>query len=187
MQLELACGLGFKNHVVQNVLSRALWGKAVGREVNRAESGFETFAETAEPRLRIALVARYGPDIGSQATVDALTHGWKNWDRVQQMENPFGFLYRVGRNRAVRLLPRRGRPRFPDVDPGREPWVEPGLPDALGHLTPKQRQVVVLIHAFEWTQAEVAELLAIRPTTVQNHLERGLTKLRNALKVNDYA
>ncbi len=103
------------------------------------------------------------------------------------MADRIGFLYRVGRNRAVRLLPRRGRPRFPDLDPGREPWVEPGLPDALGHLTAKQRQAVVLIHAFEWTQAEVAELLGIRRSTVQNHLERGLTKLRNALKVIDHA
>ncbi|MCP4965419.1 MAG: hypothetical protein GY926_09305, partial [bacterium] len=65
--------LGFKIHVVENALSRALWGKAIGRKVNRVESGFVEFAEEAEPRLRIALVARYGPDIGSQATVDALT------------------------------------------------------------------------------------------------------------------
>ncbi len=153
----------------------------------QADSGFETFAEEAEPRLRFALVARFGPDIGTQAAVDALTHGWRQWERVRVMDNPVGFLYRVGRNKAIRLLPRRGRPRFPAVEPGRDPWVEPALPKALGRLTAKQRQAVVLIHAFEWTHAEVAELLGVRPTTVQNHLERGLTKLRQALKVNDHA
>ena len=154
--------------------------------MNQVESGFDTFAREAEPRLRFALVARFGPDIGSQATGDALTHGWRNWDRVQLMENPAGFLYRVGRNRAIRLLPRHGRPRFPAVEPNRDPWVEPGLPEALSRLTPKQRQAVVLIHAFEWTHVEVAELLGVRPTTVQNHLDRGLAKLRAALKVNDH-
>lgn len=168
-------------------MARSLWDEGIGRDVNLIESGFETFAKTAEPRLRFALVSRFGPDIGSQATIDALTHGWRNWDRLQFMNNPIGFLYRVGRNRAVRLLPRYGRPRFPDIEPEREPWVEPGLPDALSRLTPKQRQAVVLIHAFEWTHVEVAELLGVRPTTVQNHLERGLAKLRGALKVNDHA
>ena len=149
--------------------------------------GFDTFAMEAEPRLRFALVARFGPDVGSQATIDALTHGWRNWDRVQLMENPVGFLYRVGRNRAIRLLPRYGRARFPDLESERDPWVEPGLPAALNTLTPKQRQAVVLIHAFEWTHGEVADLLGIRPTTVQNHLERGLAKLRAALKVDAHA
>ena len=155
--------------------------------MTKAETGFDTFAKMAEPRLRFALVARYGVDTGSQATVDALTHGWKNWHRVETMDNPVGYLYRVGRNRAIRLRPSHGRPLFPAIEPGREPWVEPGLPSALLALSPKQRQAVVLIHAFEWTQVEVAELLGVRPTTVQNHLERGLAKLRDALKVTTHA
>ena len=59
------------------------------------------------------------------------------------------------------------------------------MPAALRKLSPKQRQVVVLVYAFEWTQAEVADLLGVRPTTVQNHVERGMAKLRHALKVDD--
>ncbi len=148
---------------------------------------FDSFASLAEPRLRFALVARFGVEVGSQATIDALTYGWRNWHRLGAMENPVGYLYRVGRNRAVRLLPRRDGSMFPAVEAGRQPWVEPGLPAALGTLSPKQRQAVVLVHAFEWTQAEVAELLGVRPTTVQNHLERGLAKLRTALKVTTHA
>lgn len=160
-----------------------LFGVTAWSYVSTVEFDFDTFAATAEPRLRFALVARFGTEVGSQATVDALTYGWRNWHRVGAMASPVGYLYRVGRNRAVRLVPRRGGPMFPSVDAGRLPWVEPGLPDALESLTSKQRQAVVLVHAFEWTQIEVAELLGVRPTTVQNHLERGLAKLRTALKV----
>jgi RNA polymerase sigma factor (sigma-70 family) len=65
----------------------------------------------------------------------------------------------------------------------REPWVEPELPAALSRLSEKQRVVVILIHCFEWTQAEVAELLGVSKSTVQNHLERGLAKLRHKLGV----
>ena len=154
--------------------------------MNDLDTGFETFAKTAEPRLRFALVARYGVETGTEATIDALTYGWRHWDRVGVMANPIGYLYRVGRNRAVRLLPRHGKPRFPEAEPEREPWVEPGLPTALGRLSSRQRQAVVLVHAFEWTHEEVANLLGVRPTTVQNHVERGLTKLRGALKVTDH-
>lgn len=149
--------------------------------------GFDEYAKTAEPRLRRALVARYGGDVGSDATIDALTHGWRHWDRVQAMENPTGYLYRVGRNRALRQFARRNQSMFPDLEPNREPWVEPGLPKALRRLSANQRQAVVLIYAFEWTHAEVADLLGVRPTTVQNHLERGLAKLRGALEVTSHA
>jgi len=149
--------------------------------------GFDNFAIEAEPKLRLALVARFGVEIGSQATVDALTYAWRRWDKVSRLDNPAGYLYRIGRNRAVRLIPRPAAVVFPDPDPEREPWVEPGLPAALRTLSAKQRQAVVLVHAFEWTQAEVADLLGIRPTTVQNHLERGLAKLRDALKATNHA
>jgi RNA polymerase sigma factor (sigma-70 family) len=155
--------------------------------VKSIEAGFDEYARDAEPKLRRALVARYGADIGSEATSDALTYGWRHWERVQPMENPTGYLYRVGRNRARRLLARRRPVLFRDLVPEREPWVEPALPGALRALSPKQRQAVVLIHAYEWTQVEVAALLGVRPTTVQNHLERGLAKLRAALEVNEDA
>jgi DNA-directed RNA polymerase specialized sigma24 family protein len=50
-------------------------------------------------------------------------------------------------------------------------------------LTESQRTAVVLVYGFGWTMAEVAELTGIKVTSVQNHLDRGLKKLRAALKV----
>lgn len=62
------------------------------------------------------------------------------------------------------------------------PSVEPKLPGALRRLSMKQRQVVVLRHAYDTPRREVAELLGISPATVDTHLARGLAKLRAELR-----
>ncbi len=64
------------------------------------------------------------------------------------------------------------------MDTARLPWVEPSLPDALAALPGRQREVVVLLHCYQWTMSEVADLLGISKSTVQNHAERGLASLR---------
>jgi RNA polymerase sigma factor (sigma-70 family) len=63
------------------------------------------------------------------------------------------------------------------------PHVEPGLPAAIARLPEKQRIVVSLVYGYEWTMSEVAELLGTAKTTVQNHAERGLARLRKTLGV----
>lgn len=150
------------------------------------ESGprsFEDFVREVEPALRRALVARYGAQTGREATIDALSYGWEHWDRISTMENPAGYLYRVGQTRARRSWPVRHR--FPATQRVEMPWVEPALPGALRSMSPKQRQTVVLVHGFGYTHAEVADLLGISRSTVQNHVERGLARLRERLEVHD--
>ena len=100
------------------------------------------------------------------------------------MNNSVGYLYRVGQSRARRLRRLYRRPAvLPSPQSDRAPWVEPALPAALADLSRNQRNAVVLVHGFEWTQEEVAEMLGVSRTTVQKHLERGLAKLRAALEV----
>jgi RNA polymerase sigma-70 factor (ECF subfamily) len=144
---------------------------------------FADFFAEAEPRLRRALVAAYGQERGREAAADALAYAWRHWSRVRRMANPVGYLYRVGqsagRPRKTRHLV--SRPDTVDV------WVEPGLSQALGQLTERQRVATVLVHGFGWTLREVAELTGVSVTTVQNHLERGLASLRSALEVHDGA
>jgi DNA-directed RNA polymerase specialized sigma24 family protein len=145
-------------------------------------SSFEVFFEDAEPRLHDALSACLGSELGREATVDALAFGWENWARVSAMENPVGYLYVVGRDRGRRAR-RRRRTALPLVEESRLPWVEPGLVTALAGLPERQRVAVTLVYAFEWTLADVADLLGLAKTTVQNHAERGLSKLRSSLGV----
>lgn len=142
---------------------------------------FEGFAVVAGPRLRTALVAAYGPDVGADAAAEALAYGWEHWARLAEMENPAGYLFRVGQTAARSA--RRPHGYLPVPSPQELPAFEPGLVPALESLSEGQRTCVLLIHALGWTQTETAALLNIDVSTVRTHLARGLARLQDALEV----
>ncbi|HEY1830039.1 MAG TPA: sigma factor-like helix-turn-helix DNA-binding protein [Acidimicrobiales bacterium] len=146
-----------------------------------AVAEFEAFVARHEPHLRHALVAHYGPEEGRDATAEALAYAWEHWERVKVMANAPGYLYRVAQSRTRK---RRQPAVFTQAEHA-EPSIEPGLPDALRRLPQSQRVAVVLVHGFGWRATEVAEFTGVKPTTVQNHLERGLRRLRKSLGVPD--
>lgn len=141
---------------------------------------FSEFVLANERHLREALSAACGDQVGREAAADALEYAWENWDRLKDMENPAGYLFKVGRGRGRRMLSRT-RPVFDRVDPVRLPDVEPKLPEALARLSERQRLVVVLIHCDQWSQGEVAGLLGLSRSSVRNHLERAMDSLRKAI------
>jgi RNA polymerase sigma-70 factor (ECF subfamily) len=142
---------------------------------------FTDFVAQVEPRLRRALVAGYGVDRGREATTDALVYAWRKWDRVQGLDDPAGYLYRVGQRIAKKPVKRQGLGDPPEAVC--LPWVEPGLSDGLARLTAKQRTAVVLHCSFDWTYAEIAEVSDMSVRSVRTHMDRGLAKLRRALEV----
>jgi len=79
---------------------------------------------------------------------------------------------------------RRRRVVFPSVPDERAPSVEPGLSRAVADLPTRQRTVVLLLHGYEWTQSEVAEVLDISKGSVQRHSERAMARLRRKLGVD---
>lgn len=147
--------------------------------VEPVTASFEEFFESTEPQLRRALIAAHGLERGREATAAALAWAWEHRDKLAGLKRPLGYLYRVGqsRSRARKRRVLHARPEWP------EPWFEPELASALGALTERQRVTVVLVHGYSWTLGEVADLLGIKITTVQNHLERGLARLRSLLEV----
>ena len=142
---------------------------------------FTRFVERVEPRLSYAFYAAYGPEVGSEVTADALAFAWEHWDQVIKMDNPAGYLYRVGQSKARRY--HRPRVLFPKTSLDHTPEFEPGLPAALEGLTEAQRQAVILVYALEWTEEEAAKLLGKSRSTLRTHLERGLAHLRQSLEV----
>jgi DNA-directed RNA polymerase specialized sigma24 family protein len=144
---------------------------------------FHDFVADAEERLSYAFAAAYGPQLGVEATAEAIAYAWENWDRLRDMANPVGYLYRVGQSKV-----RRFRWRRPPIAPmpitSEEPWVEPDLLRGLDELTRNQRVAVVLVEGFDWTQQEVADLLGVSRSTVQKHHDRGLRRLRQKLEVS---
>ena len=99
------------------------------------------------------------------------------------MRNPGGFLFRVGQSQTRE---RQTPPLFVREE-WQEPWIEPGLGKALGELSDQQRLAVVLVHGFGWTMRDVAHLTGTKVPTIQTHLDRGLSKLRAYLEVNEHA
>jgi RNA polymerase sigma-70 factor (ECF subfamily) len=157
---------------------------AVGTRADR----FRAFCAEVEPRLRRALVAAYGADLGSDAAADALAWAWEHFDRVEPMANPAGYLWRVGQSSIRRAL--RGRTErwvAPPDDAGGDRTgdhvYEPALAAALAGLTDRQRAAVLLVHGYGYTLAEAADVLGCRVRTLRNHLDRGLAKVRRALGV----
>ena len=143
--------------------------------------GFEEFYVEVEPKLRRALVAALGPTRGREGTAEAMAYAWEHWERVEQMEFPVAYLFRVGQTRSRERNQPVVFPATVDVD---VPWIEPGLPAALAALSEHQRVAVVLALGYGYTHREVGDLLGISPSSVQNHVERAMTKLQAALEVH---
>lgn len=142
---------------------------------------FESFVNDAQPRLWRAFAATRGPDGADEAASEALAWAWENRQRLEEMENPIGYLYRVGLTRSSEkrqiLLPPPENLGLPDI--------EPGLIPALLTLPMGQRTAVWLYHGCGWSYAEVGEALDVTRSTVGTHMSRGMAALRTALAVTD--
>jgi RNA polymerase sigma-70 factor (ECF subfamily) len=157
-------------------------GRRVLQPDETETDSFAEFVSDVEARLRPALTAAFGAEPGREAVAEALAYGWEHWDRVQAMDNPAGYLYRVAHNHARKVRNGR-RVSLPQAPLAAVPWVEPGLPDALARLSQRQRVAVYLVFGLEWSTSEVATFLGVSKTTVQKHVERGMEKLRRRLGV----
>ena len=96
--------------------------------------------------------------------------------------------FRVGQSKSRKYLRwRRESVRFPREHVtqavSQSTWSEPALPDALAALPEESRTAVVLVHCFQWTYAEVSELLELPLHTVRNRIHRGMAQLRTDLGV----
>lgn len=140
---------------------------------------FSAFVTEVEPRLRRALAGAVGIDAAHDATAEALSWAWERWGEVSLMANPAGYLYRVARSSTRVRQPKRVR--YLVDEPNELPHIEPALPDALRALPERQRSVVWLVYACEWTYKEVGDALGISASAVGTHATRGLAALRNTL------
>ncbi|MCU1401045.1 MAG: putative polymerase subfamily sigma factor [Acidimicrobiales bacterium] len=143
---------------------------------------FEEFAIDADGRLRRALVARFGVEVGHDVANDAMAFAWEHRDRVCEAANPLGLLYRVGQSSARRYRRWNRRVELPAEEPFGESQFEPGLAPALAEMRSDHRVAVVLIHGYGWSYADTAAMLDVPVSTVRNWATRGLHKLRQLLK-----
>jgi DNA-directed RNA polymerase specialized sigma24 family protein len=143
------------------------------------EEDFEVFATRVRPQLTRALTGHLPhADVGD-AVAEALAYAWEHRTRVLAMERPAGYLYRVAQSRSRR----RRQGLLPWTADDTVPHVEPGLTAALASLSPNQGEAVWLVHGAGMSQVEAAEAMGISPSTIANHLQRGMARLREHLGV----
>jgi DNA-directed RNA polymerase specialized sigma24 family protein len=147
---------------------------------------FTALVAGVEPQLRRAFVAAYGPDAGREVLADVLAWAWEHLDRVRRLDNPAGYLWRVGRTTARQRL---HRARFevplrevPGLAAAEVPERDEPLVAALATLTVHQRVAVVLVHGYGYRLAEAADVLGCTVSTLRNHLARGLDHARRQLE-----
>jgi DNA-directed RNA polymerase specialized sigma24 family protein len=151
-----------------------------GRNVSDAQR-YEEFVAGCRRRLWLAVVPIAGPTVAEDAVAEALTWAWENWDRVQTLENPHGYLYRIAQRWAAR---QRRDPVLPTPAVGELPEVEPGLIEALALLSEQQRTVVWLVEGCGWSLTEASRFLDVSVSSVRTHLARALDRLRSELEVD---
>ncbi len=144
---------------------------------------FEQFVVIMRPRLVRAFVGFCGVDRASDAASEALLYALEHWDRVSVMDNPAGYLFRVGQSR----IRQRRVPTLPPPSDVGLPDVEPALIPALLRLPMTQRTAVWLVHGCGWSYRDTAAALETSESMVGNHLTRGIGLLRRELGVGEHA
>ena len=152
------------------------------------ESEFGEVFRAVEAPLRRTLVAWYGPTLGRDAAQTALEWAWTHRSRLDGIDNPAGYLFRVGQSHAKREI-RRSRLSTNALSPfavveGDSPF-EPELTNGLAALSKQQRAAVLLVHGYGYSFRDAADVLGVSLGSLRTHVDRGLERLRSHMEVHD--
>ncbi|MER7459529.1 SigE family RNA polymerase sigma factor [Micromonospora sp. NPDC126480] len=151
------------------------------------DASFERFYRTHVDRIHRALALATG-DVGlaREAADEAMARAYARWDRIQKLDNPAGWVFRVGLNWATSWWRKVRRERPPAPDDSDAPAAGPdpvgmAARSALDQLPTAQRAVIVCRVLLDLSTAETAAVLDLTEGTVKSRLSRGLAGLRTAL------
>ncbi|MEU9749397.1 sigma-70 family RNA polymerase sigma factor [Streptomyces niveus] len=156
---------------------------------------FVDFHQTHRPTyIRYAEAFLHNRTDAEEAIDDAMEHLLKRWDMVQTSENPPAYAWEVVKNR-IRDYGRAKKRRLPTIS------IEPAAFDtvalrhtsdpigqliesmalfwALGTLTERQRDVLVLRYLQDVPPAIVADTLGITRATVRSTVRHACARLRH--------
>jgi RNA polymerase sigma-70 factor (ECF subfamily) len=118
---------------------------------------------------------------------EAFLKVWERWDRVRDMDDPTGYLYRTALNlyrkrlRRASLAIRRAMRLAPARDELAEVEARDAVARALAELTPRQRMGVVLVDLLDLSSEDAGRAMGIRAATVRVLVSQGRAALtRNA-------
>lgn len=143
---------------------------------------FDAFYGPARTSVAGALIATLGDrDLAIDAVDEALARAYQRWDRVGCLDNPAGWVYRVGLNHARNVVRRRRRRPPHDEIVVEFAIADPEIDLALRSLSIEHRAVVVCRYLLGWSERQTADALGVRPGTVKSRLSRALARLERRL------
>ncbi|WP_189329040.1 RNA polymerase sigma factor [Actinoplanes ianthinogenes] len=148
--------------------------------------GFEAFYRANVDRVYRALAVTLRRDeLAGEATAEAMARAYTRWSVVSRLDNPAGWVFRVGLNYATSWW-RKVRRERPPADEAAHPGPELTesaifVREALAQLPTPQRAVITCRILLDLTTAETAAALSISEGTVKSRLSRGLSSLRSAV------
>jgi RNA polymerase sigma-70 factor, ECF subfamily len=153
-----------------------------------APLSFEVFFEEQHPRLFAALCLITGSrEEAAEIAQDAFLRVLERWDRVAVMEDPTGFVFRIGmnlfrnRHRRARLLARLPIPTREHDDAFAVVHDRDVLIRAMRDLTPQQRAAVVLTAILDYSSGEAGRILGISDSTVRVLAHQGRVSMRSSV------
>jgi RNA polymerase sigma-70 factor (sigma-E family) len=151
------------------------------------DDAFRAYFERHHASLsRLAYLMTGEPEVADDLAADALTEIWRHWDRVTAADDPAAYGHGIVMNLARNWVRRRSRERllsFGALRRSRETDV-PAVLDvraALARLPERRRACVVLRHAFDMPEREVATMLGISVGSVKSATSRGSRQLAELL------
>jgi RNA polymerase sigma factor (sigma-70 family) len=154
-------------------------------EAPMTSAGFDELFLDLHDRLYRALFFVTGSaHDAEELTQDAFLKLWERWDRIDTIDDPTAYLFRVAMN-GFRMRLRRTRVAaqklLPIADP-RDPYEDVDLRadvrQMLLGLPPRQRAALVLTEIFGYDSEQAADILGIKPTTVRVLASQGRAALR---------
>ncbi len=150
---------------------------------------FDLFFERERARLfqSLCLVTRNRFE-AEELAQNAFLAVYERWDRVREMEDPTGYLYRTAMN-AFRSWHRRSAlaaKRAIGLTHSDESIAQLEEQDVvvrtLAPLTARQRAAVVLIDLLGYSSDEAGRMLGVQSSTVRTHVERAHRDLKARLE-----
>jgi RNA polymerase sigma factor (sigma-70 family) len=184
--------------VVVPIESRLSQDANIESLIERARAGqaqaFEQLARLyLRPAYSVALAVVRRPQDAEDVAQDALMLAFERLDSCREPHRFAAWLMTIVRNQARNWLDKRRLrdvlPSLPDesragcVDSG-EPTIERGkLLEALGVLSPVEREVVLLHDLEGYTHEEIGQILNVSCVMSRQHLFVSRRKLRSALQI----
>jgi RNA polymerase sigma-70 factor, ECF subfamily len=147
--------------------------------------GFESFFEEHRSKVFGAMcLVTANRQEAEEITQDAFLRLWERWDRVSELEDPTGFLFKtamnVFRNRARRasIAARRSLGIADRGDDLATVEDRDEVTRAMRPLTPHQRAALVLTGYLGYSSEEAARILGVRASTVRALATKGRATAR---------